>query len=112
MVKAIHTGTTVRFMANGQLSEAKPVTSGIRQRYPLAPLLFIMAADLLCDEINGDQRLQSIALDSKQPQRQLKIAGYANDTAIYISTKNMQIAAIRAVERISKVSGLKLNVIK
>jgi hypothetical protein len=43
---------------------------------------------------------------------ELRVPGYADDTAIYISQKSMQEAAIRAVSSLSAVSGLKLNVKK
>jgi hypothetical protein len=42
----------------------------------------------------------------------LKVAGYADDTSIYIAHCNMQQAALNAVQRFSTVSGLKLNVKK
>ncbi|KAE8984135.1 hypothetical protein PR001_g23257 [Phytophthora rubi] len=110
IVATIHAGTTVKFMANGQLSRALNITSGIRQGCPLAPLLFILAVDLLYDEVDMDAGLVGIALDSKSPERQLKAAGYADDTAIYIADKSMQATAIAAVARFSAASGLQLNV--
>ncbi|KAL4163653.1 hypothetical protein KRP22_005081 [Phytophthora ramorum] len=42
----------------------------------------------------------------------LIVAGYADDTAIYLQHRRMQKAAIQAVGRFSAVSGLKLNVAK
>lgn len=99
-------------MANGELSQARSVTSGIRQGCPLAPLLFILAVDLLYDEIDGEVQVQSIELDPAHPENQLKIAGYADDTAINIRHHQMQTAVVRAVGRFSRVSGLMLNVRK
>ncbi|KAG3148418.1 hypothetical protein C6341_g17406 [Phytophthora cactorum] len=92
------------FMANGQLSRAMEVTSGIKQSCPLAPLLFIIAADILYDEIHNTQAIEGITLHSGHKSLQLRVAGYADDTAIYIATAAMQKAAVEALERFSDVS--------
>lgn len=119
IVRAIHTNTTVRFMANGSLSRAVQVSSGIRQGCPLAPLLFILAVDLLYDEIQNEQQIRGVPLRGSQDETtgrqrdaELRVAGYADDTAIYVESKHMQAAAIAAVGRFSSVSGLMLNVKK
>ncbi|GMF42294.1 unnamed protein product [Phytophthora fragariaefolia] len=82
IIRATHTDTTVQFLANGHLSDKVQVKSGIRQAW-------------------GDYTTAPI-----------RVAGYADDTAIYIAHKNRQEAAIAAVTKISRVSGLKLNVQK
>jgi hypothetical protein len=112
IIRAIHTKTTVQFMANGFISERLSVTSGVRQGCPLAPLLFIIAVDLLYDTIETDEALAGVALGPRGTIAELKAAGYADDTAIYIAHRSMQKAAIRAVQRFSLVSGLRLNVQK
>nr|P0CV25.1 RecName: Full=Secreted RxLR effector protein 78; Flags: Precursor [Plasmopara viticola] len=47
MLRKLHDGTTARFLVNGELSEPQEVVSGIRQGCSLAPLLFILAAEVL-----------------------------------------------------------------
>jgi len=88
------------------------VTRGIRQGCPLAPLLFIIAVDLLYDAIEADEEMEGIDIGPAGIVKQLKVAGYADDTAIYIAKRRMQAAAIRTVKAFSAVSGLKLNVKK
>ncbi|GMF63775.1 unnamed protein product [Phytophthora fragariaefolia] len=99
-------------MANGYLSEKMPVTSGIRQGCPLAPLLFIIAVDLLYDAVEGDEDLTGIELGGYSGVRMLKVAGYADDTAIYISSHALQRTAIRTLSMFSAVSGLQLSIRK
>ncbi|GMF14996.1 unnamed protein product [Phytophthora fragariaefolia] len=102
----------IQFMASGKLSEKLRVTSGIRQGCPLAPLLFIIAVDLLYDVIDDEEQFQGIQIGGIANLRPLKVAGYADDTAIYIAHKAMQKIALQAVRRFSSVSGLKLNMQK
>jgi hypothetical protein len=109
MIRAIHTGTTVRFLANGSLSGELQVTSGIRQGCPLAPLLFIIAVDLLYDVLEEERSIVGIVLSKDAGCRPLKVAGYADDTAIYIAHAGMQKEALRAVRSFSEVSGLRLT---
>ncbi|KAE8915450.1 hypothetical protein PF003_g614 [Phytophthora fragariae] len=47
MIRRLHAGTTATFLVNGELSDPQEVLSGIRQGCPLAPLLFILAAEIL-----------------------------------------------------------------
>ncbi|KAG3084880.1 hypothetical protein PI124_g13640 [Phytophthora idaei] len=112
IVRAIHNRTTVKFMANGGLSRAMDVSSGIRQGCPLAPLLFILAVDLLYDAIQDNAKLVGICLDEDKKDQQLKAAGCADDTVIYIADKEMQAKVLRTVHEFSRASGLKLNVKK
>jgi len=112
VVEAIHTGTTVRFMANGATSRKIPVTCGIRQGCPLAPLLFILAVDVLYDEVTRCEGISGIQLRGRGGRYDLVVAGYADDTAIYLKSWQMQIEALAAVQTFSVMSGLMLNVSK
>lgn len=47
VIETLHTGTSVRFLANGTRSHRVEVTRGIRQGCPLAPLLFILSLEPL-----------------------------------------------------------------
>jgi len=84
VVEALHTGKTVRFLANGATPAPIPVTGGIRQGCFLAPLLFILAVDVLYDEIETVTMTRGIELNTTNGPRELRVAGYADHTAIYI----------------------------
>ncbi|OWZ17708.1 reverse transcriptase [Phytophthora megakarya] len=99
VIRSIHEGTTARFKANGDLSRAITVTSGIRQEFPLAPLLFIVAVDSLYDEIESNPILRGITFENQQDKppeaadrneaSTLTIVGYADDTATYITNAEL-----------------------
>jgi hypothetical protein len=56
-IAAAHTDTTARFCVNGALSRPLEMTRGIRQGYPLAPILFIVAMDPLYRSVRTDPEL-------------------------------------------------------
>ncbi|KAE9266852.1 hypothetical protein PR003_g31975, partial [Phytophthora rubi] len=58
MIRKLHNGTIARFLVNGELSEPQEVLSGIRQGCPLAPLLFLLAAEILALAIRQDNRIK------------------------------------------------------
>ena len=47
MIRNIHEGTMAQFVVNGEFSQRPKVVSGIRQRCPLAPLFFLVVAEIL-----------------------------------------------------------------
>ena len=47
MIRNIHEETTAQFVVNGEHSQPQEVVSGIRQRCPLAPFLFLVVAEIL-----------------------------------------------------------------
>ncbi|GMF38275.1 unnamed protein product [Phytophthora lilii] len=112
LVQASHTNTSVRFMANGRLSNPMQVTSGIRQGCPLAPLFFIIAVDLLYDAISSEEKLRGVELSCGSYRDHINVAGYADDTAIYLESSDLQDIALEIVNCFSAVSGLRLNIKK
>ena len=48
----LHTGTTGKFLANGERIRRVQVTRGIRQGCPLIPLLFILALKILYQKLD------------------------------------------------------------
>ncbi|KAE9175492.1 hypothetical protein PF002_g28779 [Phytophthora fragariae] len=112
LIEETHSNTSAVFLANGFPSSPIPVTRGIRQGCPLAPLLFILAVDLLYDELDLTAEECGVDLVAREGIYRLHVAGYADDTAIYIRDNGMQEKIIEAVKRFSACSGLQVNVEK
>ncbi|KAF1333391.1 Reverse transcriptase precursor, partial [Globisporangium splendens] len=62
LVKVLHSQTTYKFIVNGFLSRKYNVTSGIRQGCPLAPLLFILALEVLYRKIEASDEIHGIGV--------------------------------------------------
>ena len=82
VVSLLHAGTRCRSSVNGHLSHWLPVTCGIRQGFPLGPLLFILALDLLYKRFEMDTQVTWVMLVTRSAVLMIKVCGYANDTAV------------------------------
>ncbi|OWZ02757.1 reverse transcriptase, partial [Phytophthora megakarya] len=108
-VRLLHDGTTVSFMANGFTSRKVNVTSGIRQGCPLAPLLFILALDPLYRELERDTGMKGVFLRSEGGEVEVRVAGYADDTAVYLDSAAQVVAMLAITDAFGAASGLQLN---
>ncbi|KAE9298518.1 hypothetical protein PR003_g23215 [Phytophthora rubi] len=109
VIEKLHTGTNVRFLANGTRSRTVMVTRGIRQGCPLAPLLFILALEPLYRRLEKGAVHQGITLKTCTATAALRVAGYADDTAIYLRSPAELEVALATITDFGAASGLHLN---
>ncbi|KAI9920523.1 hypothetical protein PsorP6_015894 [Peronosclerospora sorghi] len=64
-------------------SERLPVAMARSSRCLLAPLLFILTLELIYEKIENTTELEGIVLSSRSKQINVKLCGYADDTAVY-----------------------------
>ena len=60
IVKAIYDKPTANFILNGEKLKVLPLRSGIRQGYPLSPLLFNIVLEVLATTIREDKGIKGI----------------------------------------------------
>lgn len=108
-IKALHTGTTARFRANGHLSAKMEVFNGIRQGCPLAPLLFILALDTLFAAIIQSKTTPGITIETRKQIMKIMITGYADDVTLYLNGPQEEKYFLRILRKFGLASELKLN---
>ncbi|CAI5461771.1 unnamed protein product [Closterium sp. Yama58-4] len=108
-VKGLHENTRTSLLINGWLGEAVDVVSGVRQRCPLAPYLFLCAVEPLARVV--EKRKVGITLSSCAGQR-LGYVGYADDTTLLLQGKQQIIRAEEILEEFKCISGLETNTAK
>lgn len=84
LVDRMHQNTTARFLVNGSTSRPIPVTRGIRQGCPLAPLLFPIAAEGLRHMVADHRTIRGITLHAGSHSSEHRIATFLDDTAIMV----------------------------
>jgi exonuclease III len=109
VIRALHEGTRVRFLANGFRSRWVEVTCGIRQGCPLAPLLFLLVLEALYRRIDSHPDITGIELRSKAGAMPIKVGGYADDTASYVKSAKEVYIVMEITRIFAAALGLKLN---
>ncbi|DAZ98718.1 TPA: hypothetical protein N0F65_006750, partial [Lagenidium giganteum] len=108
LIKALHEGTTAYFSVDGYKAQLMDVTCGIRQGCPFAPQLFVLALDSLYRRIKQHTGLHGVPL-SQQDGGCLKVAGYADDTSIYLRSKADLATIDTILDAFAVASGLTVN---
>ncbi|KAF1336803.1 reverse transcriptase, partial [Globisporangium splendens] len=112
LVSALHANTSCQFMVNGFLSRSMAVTCGIRQGCPLAPLLFILALEMLYRKIEKEPLIRGVQLSNGETTATIKVSGFADDTTIYVQDPSEVPAVLKILDDFGAASGLKINVAK
>ncbi|GMF44360.1 unnamed protein product [Phytophthora fragariaefolia] len=109
VIAALHTGSRIRFLVNGQTSRTVDVVRGIRQGCPLAPDLFILTLEPLYQMVETSSSIRGVQLRSATDAHELKVGGFADDTASYLQDASYMSALLHITTRFGQASGLIIN---
>lgn len=105
-IQTIYHSPTAVVITNGRRSEPFPIARGVRQGCPLSPLLFALALEPLAETIRLHTNVKGITIGHKEH----KIALYADDILVFLSSPQLSISAIMDIfNEFSNISGYKLN---
>jgi hypothetical protein len=106
LLQRLHKGTSASFLVNGELSQRFPIVTGIRQGCPLAPLLFLIAAEALKHSIDQDPRISGIELRGRHAAHRHVFSAFVDDSLVYLHDRNMVSPLEQILHRFAAVSGL------
>uniref|UniRef100_A0A8P4KRJ8 Reverse transcriptase domain-containing protein n=1 Tax=Dicentrarchus labrax TaxID=13489 RepID=A0A8P4KRJ8_DICLA len=108
-IQTIYHSPTAVVITNGRRSEPFPIARGVRQGCPLSPLLFALALEPLAETIRLHNDIKGITIGHKEH----KIALYADDILVFLSSPQLSISAIMNIfNKFSNISGYKINFCK
>lgn len=95
---------------NGVLGKMFACKRGVRQRDPLSPILFVLAAEILQYVINGLKDKEVLKLPIPQPSDDFPIIQYADDTLLIMQADGRQLFCLKAIlNTFASSTGLKVN---
>ena len=105
-IKLFNTNIKAKVLQHGYFSESINIGRGCRQGDPIAPYLFILAAQILTVLILQNSDIRGICLNGLE----IKITQYADDTTLLLDgSQSSLIAALNTLEIFGSYSGLKVN---
>ncbi|KAJ6652524.1 hypothetical protein lerEdw1_011494 [Lerista edwardsae] len=96
-------------MINGWPGEKVPILSGIRQGFPLSPLLYALALDPLLSKIHSEDRIEGIIT---QGGRRLKTVAHADDMYVLLRDEGELQVLEEVLSGYGEASGAVINVQK
>ena len=93
---------------NGWLSEPVKISRGIRQGCPISALLFVITVEILALKIRQSKDIRGLKIKQSQ-RKEFKISQLADDTTLFLKSKNDITAALNLIEIFGTLSGLILN---
>ena len=109
----LDTGTS-SVLLNGILGNQFQCTRGVRQGYPLSPLLFVLAGDLLQCIVNKacTQGLFSLPIEA-DPSNKFPIIQYADDIILIMKASQREIFCLKGLlQSFTEPTGLRVNYAK
>ena len=108
-IKAIYRNCWSRINLNNHLTAPFQIRSGVRQGCPLSPLLFVFVNELLHGNITNDKSIKGYKINQKLS---IVNSGYADDTALAITTENDAKRIMHHIKRFCEATAAKINLKK
>ena len=95
-------------IVNGHISHFLSLSRGVRQGYPLSPLLYVLVAETLAVNIRCNPRIPGLCLPGV-PLMVSPVHQYVDDTTLILSTDHSIKAVFDIYSLFEKASGSRLN---
>ena len=108
-VKTLYKDITGCMLNNGWVSSPYNIKRGIRQGCPLSSLIFVIAVEILSCRIRQDNNIKGFQIKLDTKTHSLKISQLADDTTLFLKSKDEVRHTLNIIEIFGTLSGLKLN---
>ena len=107
-VTTMYNDITCKVTNNGWISTSLKISRGIRQGCPLSSLLFVITVETMAARVRQDKNIKGIKLFDGQ-DKDFKISQLADDTTLFLKTKQDIRKTLNLIEIFGSLSGLVLN---
>jgi hypothetical protein len=80
-----------------------------KTRCPLSDLICITAVEILVNRIRNEKQIRGFEIKLNGSNHSIKISQLADDTTLFLKSKNEISIALSIMERFGNLSGLRLN---
>ena len=108
-VETLYSNIQTCVINNGWISEIFQNTRGIRQGCPLSALLFVLSVEIMALRLRGNRSIKGIQVKLEQKTHCIKISQLADDTTLFLGSKDEISLAMNEIEIFGSFSGLILN---
>ena len=108
-VKIMYTDIYSNIEINGTTTQDIKISRSVRQGCPLSMLLFILTAEGLAEKIRANPEIKGYNIT---PNIEKKIAAYADDTTLILTTKKSIDESLKMIEEYCNASGALTNIEK
>ena len=108
-IRAIHSGTKAYFVVNNFRSETLDTTRGIRQGCPIAPLIFILALEVLLLKVEVHTKISGLEAGIGLRKHRINSVAFIDDTLIPLGDIHMLSQLNIVLSQFAKLSGLQVN---
>ena len=106
IIKALYDKPTANIILNGEKLKAFPLRPGMRQGWPLSPLLFNIVLEVLAMPIREEKEIKGIQIGKEE----VKLSLFADDMILYIENpKDATRKLPELINEFGKISGYKIN---
>ena len=105
-MKVIYDKPTASIILNGEKLKAFPLRSGIRQAFPLSPLLLNIVLEVLSTTIREEKEIKGIQIGKEE----ITLSLFADDMMLYTENPKDSIRKLlELISEFSKVAGYKIS---
>ena len=109
-VSLLYTSVNSAVSVNGHLSDAFPVSRGVRQGCPLSSLLYVLVAETMACSVQADARIDCFPLPCSNCW--VKIFQYADDTTVLVCSDDYLVPLFQFFARYERASSARPNLRK
>lgn len=108
-IKTLYSDINTSVTNNGWISAPVKPQRGIRQGCPCSSILFVIAVEIMANKIRENPNIKGIEIKLDGKTHSLKISQLADDTTLFLKSKEEILSALNIIEIFGSFSGLKLN---